>query len=51
VILPDERFLAPPQVTAMDEQFGTHRLKLTLEFTAVVRYASAVLRQLDLLAT
>jgi HTH-like domain len=23
--LPDEHFLAPPQVTAMDEQFGTHR--------------------------
>jgi hypothetical protein len=26
VILPDEHFLTPPQVTAMDDQFGTHRL-------------------------
>ena len=26
MILPDEHFLAPPQVTAMDEQSGTHRV-------------------------
>jgi hypothetical protein len=25
--MPDDHFLAPPQVTAMDDQFGTHRLE------------------------
>jgi hypothetical protein len=24
VIMPDDHFLAPPQVTATDDQFGTH---------------------------
>jgi hypothetical protein len=29
VILPDDRFFAPPQVTAMDDQFGTHKITRT----------------------